>query len=171
MKESDFFIKLNTMSNITENILKIVKSSDNSMWKELFGLTIFTLDIDHFKNDKEIFQAIQHLDCKTRLSIFRTNPNTCYDWHFDKIRHSAINMLIDGFDSFCAFGEYSLGNTYKNIYKLQYEPNYYYLINVKKTHCVFNFSNNMRYILSIGIPNTTYEDSVNYFVEKKLITL
>ena len=128
------------------------------------------MNIEQYKEDKKIFQAIQHLGCENKLSVFRFRPNVSYNWHYDKIRNASINMLIDGFDSFCAFGEIDLGRKYSNIKRLQHEPNCYYLLNVKKMHCVFNFSQKMRYIISIGIPQIRYVEALEYFRDKKLLS-
>jgi hypothetical protein len=169
MARSDYFVQLKLHSNVSTAIRDKIKLASNNQWADLLEQSILRLTIDDFKQDPEIYEAISELKSESRLSVFRFNPNLCYNWHSDKIRHGAINMLLDGFDSFCAFGDIAPGNKYANIHRLAHEPNRYYLINVKKNHCVFNFSNTMRYIVSIGIPDITYEDSLKYFLSKNLV--
>ena len=168
MTQSDCFVELSVRSNIVDTILERAKNTEKD-WNKLLEQSILNLHISDFQDDTEIYSAIKDLGAEKRLSVFRFNPNVCYNWHIDKIRHVSINMLLDGFDSFCAFGDLSLQNKFINLHRLVHKPDIYYLMNVKKMHCVFNFSQQMRYILSIGIPDIKYEDVVLYFKNKNLL--
>lgn len=167
ISEADFFTKLNIDSKVTEHILNKIKNANDSEWTDLLDQSIHSLTVEDFALDDKIYQLIFDFGCQDRLSVFRFNPDVCFQWHIDKIRYSAINMLLEGFDSFCAFGTPQPGNKFDKVYKLAHEPKTYYLMNVKKFHTVFNF-NEMRYIISIGFPDTKYSDVLSYLKDKNL---
>lgn len=168
MQEADFFCKLNIKSNIAEKILKKVEESKITEWSLILEQTLYKLSVEDFLPDIDIYNAIHDLGSLDRLSVYKFEPNINYRWHTDKIRHSAINMVIDGFDSFCAFGTPNVNSMFTDVYKLEHKPDTYYVINVKKHHTVFNF-HKKRYLLSIGIPDMSYDSVLSYFFEKKLI--
>jgi hypothetical protein len=167
-EESSFFVKLNLTSNVCDSIITKIKNSLPDQWSIKLDQDILALNINDFKDDPQIVQAIIDLECTERLSVFRFHPNICYQWHYDKIRFGSINMLLTGFDSMCVFGSLTANNKFSNLTRLIYEPNKYYLMNVKKFHTVFNFSE-IRHVVSIGIPTTGYSDSYVYLKNKNLI--
>lgn len=169
MSQSDYFVKLNIQSKISNKIIEKIKNSAPEQWTIMLDQDILNLTIDDFKDDPEIYQTIIDLNCQDRLSVFRFHPNVCYQWHTDMIREGAINMLLTGFNSFCAFGTLSSGRRFVNLDRLVHEPDTYYLLNVKKFHSVFNF-NETRHIISIGVPFETYEHSCDYLKEKNLLS-
>jgi len=169
MIQSDCFVELNLQSNIANTILERAKNAKEEEWKDFLEQSVLALNLNDFQDDPEIYSAIQDLGAETRLSVLRFWPNVAYNWHIDKIRYGSINMLLDGFDSFCAFGHLAPYSKFNNLHRLTHKPNTYYLMNVKKMHCVFNFSQHMRYLISIGIPDTKYEDAVSYFKNKNLL--
>jgi hypothetical protein len=172
MQESNFFYKLNINSTITDTIFKKVENAKPDEWSVFLDQTIYKLSKEDFITDLGIYQAIDYFQSASRLAVYKFDPNTCFKWHVDKIRYSSINMVIDGFDSFCAFGIPNASNMTSNlitgVHKLEHKPNTYYVINVKKQHTVFNF-NKRRYLLSIGIQDLNYESVLSYFFEKNLI--
>jgi len=168
IEEPNFFVKLNLTSNVCDSIITKIKNSSPDQWSIKLDQDILALNINDFKDDPQIVQAIIDLECTERLSVFRFHPNICYQWHYDKIRFGSINMLLTGFDSMCVFGSLTANNKFSNLTRLIYEPNKYYLMNVKKFHTVFNFSE-IRHVVSIGIPTTGYSDSYVYLKNKNLI--
>lgn len=169
MNQSEYYVKLNIKSNISNNIIEKIKKANPDDWRIVHDQSVLDLSIDDFRDDPEIYQTILDLNCNTRLSVFRLYPNRCYMWHTDMIREGAINMLLTGFDSFCVFGRVAPRRMFLNLDKLVHEPNTYYLMNVKEFHSVFNF-NETRYIISIGIPFRTYTDACGYLKEKNLLS-
>jgi hypothetical protein len=168
MNQADYFVKLNIKSNISNSIIEKIKNSKPEQWSTTLDQDILNLTLEDFKDDPEIYQTIIDLNGQDRLSVFRFHPNVCYQWHCDKIRHGAINMLLTGFDSFCAFGSLAADRKFSNVTKLVHDIDTYYLMNVKKFHTVFNFAET-RHIISIGVPFITYEDSREYLKEKNLL--
>lgn len=168
MNQTDYYVKLNTKSTVTNDILEKIKKATPDQWSIVHDQSVLKLSMDDFRGDPAIMQAIIDLNCYEKLSVLRLNRNECYQWHTDMIREGALNMLLTGFDSFCAFGTLSSNRKFINLDKLTHEPNTYYLINVKKFHTVFNFSK-LRYIVSIGIPSKTHAESCAYLKEKNLL--
>jgi hypothetical protein len=169
MHQSDYFVKLNIKSNISNSIIEKIKNSKPEQWSTTLDQDILTLTLEDFKDDPEIYQTIIDLNGQDRLSVFRFHPNVCYQWHTDMIREGSINMLLTGFDSFCAFGTLSTGRRFVNLDRLVHEPNTYYLLNVKKFHTVFNFSE-LRHIVSLSVPFKTHAETCAYLKEKNLLS-
>jgi hypothetical protein len=168
MNQAEYFIKLNIKSVISNSVIEKIKNSLPNQWTTTLDQDILNLTIDDFIDDPDMYQTIIDLNAQDRLSVFRFHPNVCYQWHTDIIREGAINMLLTGFDSFCAFGTLSSGRRFINLDRLVHEPNTYYLMNVKKFHSVFNF-NETRHIISIGVPFKTYHETCDYFKDKNLV--
>ncbi len=164
---SNFFVTLSLNSKSSEHILSKVKASSPDQWTTMLDQSIYKLTINDFNDDPDIVEFITRFGANERLSVFRYVDNICFQWHKDRIRSSALNMVLEGFDSFCAFGILDKGNTFSKITRLEHKPNKYYLMNVKEYHTVFNFSNE-RYILSIGLEQP-YEEVTAYLKEKNLI--
>lgn len=166
--EHDFFCKLNINSNASDHIKDKIYNTDSSNWKDFLEQSIFSLKLKDLKDDPKIVQLVKDIGDVNRISIFRNNPNSCYGWHFDAIRSSAINMLIDGFDSMCVFGNPQPQSQYSDLSIIKHRPNTYYLLNVKKYHTVYNF-NNQRYILSLGIPKKSFAEVKEYLKEHNML--
>jgi hypothetical protein len=156
------FTKLPILSKITDTVLKKVYATTDDDWFPHLELSIFSLVLDDFSEDPEIVALIRHFGCESRLSVFRFPANSCYSWHRDSTRKCSINMLLQGFDSMCVFGDFAIKNKFTNIERLTHEHNAYYAMDVSKWHTVYNFDDT-RYVLSIGVPNNTYEDVIRYF--------
>lgn len=162
-----YYTKLNVESNIAQRILDKALNSDESKWKRFLEQNIFKLDISDFEDDPDIYKIIKHFNCEDRLSVFKVGPSCSYDWHSDTIRGAAFNLLLNSFDSMIVFGESSIYRSHNNLCRLQYEPNTYFLLNVSKQHCVFNFDE-ARYIVSIGVPEAKYEEVEAYLINNHL---
>lgn len=164
-----YYRQLNVTSSVTQNLREIIDSATEDQWSITLEQNLIPLSIDMFKTDPKIYQIISDIGDSSRLSIFRFFGNECYNWHTDAVRMTAINMLITGFDSMCIFGKPAPARRLTNIRKLQHEPDQYYLMNVKQMHTVYNFGNEIRYILSLGLPNTTYKDACDYLQQHDLL--
>lgn len=174
MIDLEYFLKLNLKSSSTDRIKKKIHNAKESDWSIHHELELLLLDIEDLKEDIKITQLIK--DIGHRIVVYRSPPNYCYSWHIDAKRMSSINMLIEGFDSMCVFGDQELitiKNTvqakYTDISKLQHEPDTYYLMNVKKHHTVYNFGNQHRYILSLGIPDKSFGEVREYLKRNDML--
>lgn len=168
MDNLEYFCELNITSNIVSHIKNKIQTSSQSDWYDFLDQSILNLELSDFNDDPQIIKIINDIGDANRLSVFRNEPNTCYSWHRDSIRNSAINILIDGFDSMCVFGELAPNKKFTNTMKLSHLPATYYLMNVKKFHTVYNF-NNQRYILSLGIPDKSFTDVKEYLKENNML--
>jgi hypothetical protein len=168
MDNLEYFCKLNITSNIVLHIKNKIQNSAQTDWHFFLDQSILQLELSDFNNDPQIIDIINNIGDANRLSVFRNEPNTCYSWHQDTIRNSAINILIDGFDSMCIFGEIAPNKKFTNTLRLCHQPNTYYLMNVKKFHTVYNFNNN-RYIISLGLPEKRYKDAIEYLKKENLL--
>lgn len=87
--------------------------------------------------------------------IFKMPPNYYLSWHKDSVRTVGINIPIDNLkDSATIFTEDNVTNddeliTKKCMYvnKVPYELGSMYILDVSKYHCVFNLSNQNRFII------------------------
>jgi hypothetical protein len=169
MNNLDHFLKLNIQSTSIDRIKNRIYSADESNWIIHLEQNILLLDIEDIEADTKIVQLIKDIGSLKRIGVYRMLPNSCYGWHADAQRTSSINMLIEGFDSMCIFGELAPARQYINLSKLQHQPNTYYLMNVKKFHTVYNFGNQSRYILSLGIPDKSFNEVSEYLKENDMI--
>lgn len=168
MDNIDYFYKLQNKSSLAENIKNKITTALESDWYNFLDMSILPLNVSEFKNDIGLLSIIDKFNCYEKLGVYRYSPNFCYQWHIDSIRNAAINMQIDGADSFCAFGELAQARKFDKVERLVYEPSTYYLINTSKQHTVFNFDN-PRFILSIGIPKPiTYNEVKQFIIDNNL---
>lgn len=166
---NNYYRQLNVTSNICIDLMDKIKETPESAWGTKLEQNLIPLTIDDFQKDPKIYQFIKDIGDTTRLSIFRFFGNECYNWHIDAIRSSALNMVIAGFDSMCIFGTIDVNRRFSNIRRLQHEPNQYYLMDVKQMHTVYNFGNDTRYILSLGMPEVRFKDACEYLQKNDLL--
>lgn len=165
---SNNFYECKTKFFLTEYMLTRVKDMDESKWIDFLDMSLVKLTIEDFTNSPKLFELINNFGCYNKLAVYRYNPNFCYQWHVDSIRFAALNLQLLNAESFCMFGEFFEPRKLKNIEKLTYKADTFYLLNVSKPHTVFNFQNE-RYLLSIGFPKPhTYIDVKNYLVENNI---
>ena len=168
---SEYYLKLNIESSIKDFLVEKINNSSPEQWVEIHDLIIYHLSKDILDYEPKILDIVNHFDCQNKLSIFKFLPNTSYSWHYDGPRNIALNFQIQGTNSFCAFGKQNdiIKRKYSDVQRLIYDENSYYLLDVSKDHCVFNF-NEIRYVLSIGFPkSTTFIDVNKYLIENNLL--
>ena len=165
---ANYFYKLNLNSVIVNSVKDFIYNSKESDWHIFLEQDILLLPEDIFKSDNQIYQLIKHFGCEKRLGIYRFQPNFSYGWHTDLIRHVAVNMLIDGWNSKTYFSKASKIRLNTNLQEVPYEENKYILMNVKELHSVFNLDN-LRYVISIGIPPPATFQDVSQYVKDTLM--
>jgi hypothetical protein len=106
------------------------------------------------------------LNFKVVPVIIKLEPMMCYDWHIDETRQCSINMLIEGEDSYCFFGN-RLSKELIELSELKYKKNSFYLLNTKENHSVINL-NNIRYILSLGFNEDSYSKILKICQDEQL---
>jgi hypothetical protein len=158
----DLYYKLNLVDTFTDQLIN--HATTRRDWFSSNGFDILKIDKTIFKNSN-LFPVIEKFNAMPL--IFKINPMTWYDWHIDETRQCTINMLIDGTDSKCFFGDRK-SREIVNLTELSYEIGAAYLLNTQTKHAVLNLSKD-RYLLSIGFdkPNT-YDSILNYCTTKKI---
>lgn len=166
-----YFKQLNINSELSDSLLEKIKNIPESEWSGVASRpNLIILPLNDLMPDQKIFQLVNDIGDISRVAIYRFFGEECYTWHSDTIRYSAINMLLSEFeDSICVFGSVKEAHRFVNITKLPYEPKKYYIMNVKKMHTVFNFGKKIRYVLSLGLPEVTYEDACAYLENHGLL--
>ena len=167
MSENNFY-ECKTKSNLVTYMINKIHETEESKWNDFLDMSLFLISIEDFVLEPKLTKLINTFDCQKKLAIYRYKPNFCYQWHIDSIRNCALNLQLIGSDSFCIFGEFFEARKLKNLEKLLYKEQTYYLLNVNKHHSVFNF-NNDRYLLSIGFPKPhTFADVKQYLVDNNI---
>jgi hypothetical protein len=118
-----------------------------------------------FTNSTFIQDLKQKLSPNIHACFFRNDPYSLYDWHTDVAgnRKCVINYLLTAnTGSMTLFREPVSRLNYKIVecpYAL-YKP---MLLNVEREHCVVNNSAEYRYLLSVSLPDVTFDQSVEFF--------
>lgn len=162
--------QLNLESTCTPDLLSL---KDDSKFIKVYGENyVYPLSASHLAKDEPILRVIEkfEIDIVKKITIFRLDPYTCYNWHTDGIRSCAINMQLTAFgDSLTMFGErHHNAMMYTNTTELKYLPNRYFLFNTGIPHIIHNFSQT-RYLLSLGIPKKfTYEEVEEFIIRNNI---
>lgn len=86
-------------------------------------------------------------------------PKSYYSWHTDinGNRQTAINLVLNNHKESKAI--WKSNNIYRKmiteILDLNYKPNVFYVFNTQEEHCVFNFADSNRYMLTLT-PNLRF---------------
>ena len=118
-----------------------------------------------FTNSTFIQDLKQKLSPNIHACFFRNDPYSLYDWHTDSVgnRKCVINYLLtEVTGAMTLFREPTIRLNYKIVecpYVL-YKP---MLLNVERDHCVINNSADYRYILSVSLPDVTFDQAVDFF--------
>jgi hypothetical protein len=104
---------------------------------------------------------------EVKTEYFKNEPMSYYDWHADIKRNCGINFLLNDVGNaltlYLTEGSIRLNGTIENVVPKLYRP---VLLDTTVRHCVINYSNETRYILSIGLhdPDVKFAD-VQKFLE------
>lgn len=164
---NDFFFEtgITVSDSFVDSLNAFIKESRQDEWQNLHNLTALCIPLRLFETEPLLYKVISKFGAGTRLSVFRTNPCEVYNWHIDATRNICLNILLDGYDSMTLFANRSIYSVMTDLTKVPYIRKKVFLLNVQKNHTVLNF-NNVRYLLSIGIPKPTdFQDVKNYINE------
>ena len=105
----------------------------------------------------DLFKAFGEL----KTEYFKNEPMSYYDWHMDIKRNCGINFLLNDVGNaltlYMHSGDIRLNGTIENVIPKLYRP---VLLDTTVRHCVINYSNQTRYLLSIGLhdPDVKFAD-------------
>lgn len=179
----DLFSELNiTIPTDAVNFIKnfIEKTNKDNTW--LWPLT--TLPNTYILNDE-----LRNIDCSpfinefvidwnATLSILKVPPNSYVPWHIDVMptRKCVINTSLTLYPNSLTFVTNAPGpdtNLCKDIeyntFKMPYLSDKVYLLNSQRYHSVFNFDDDIRYVISFCSEFLNYQEACKYFKDKELI--
>jgi hypothetical protein len=169
MDSDAFFLELNAISTISDVLLDMARSAPESKWETHLDQNLILVPKELLRSEPSLATFMDQYDPGRRMMIFRTQPHAAYSWHMDKNRKSAINMLLHGPDSITFAGKRApIGTTINlnsmlELYRLPLRKNKYYLFNVGGMHAVYNYGDQIRYLLSISVPFPyTYEQTAEF---------
>lgn len=129
------------------------------------------------------------IDFRCDMAITRIVPECDLIWHKDihPQRHCVINIplknyvnqityitdkdILKSFDNRNSYPNKNINNRIYKPYQIPYNYKKPYLINVReKYHCVFNLTNEYRYLLGIQTDKLSYQEGVDYFKNLGLIS-
>jgi len=141
----------NPFKDVTPALLDLVKRPETN-WVNTFGIKICPVDRAFFQQFEHLDRLMTEFKCR-RHSVFRFDPHTSYGWHIDNPgRSCALNMRLEGANSHTFCGKHATikeNDDYVDVQEVRYEDDKFVLLNVHKSHTVFNL-NNVRYVLSIS---------------------
>lgn len=144
-----------------------IETASESEWGSLFNFERLLVHWDLMKLDPVLNDLVDKYAAWQRLSIFRSKPNSVYDWHIDGSRNASVNVLISHTNSLCLYATANPYGPHTELTVLEYKDKTPCVLNTKKMHSILNFEG-YRYILSIGIPPIyTYDDVISYLKQPK----
>lgn len=159
---NEYFYQLKKSYNLADHMMNRVAKAKPEDWCIIHEQTLILLNINDYESDPVLTKFITDFECENKLSIIKYEPWFNFNWHLDVARHCCINMVISGYDSILMFGNKNLARHFTNIKTVPYQLNRMFLLNTKKFHSAINF-NNIRYLLSIGVPlKYNYEKVLEY---------
>jgi len=166
-----YFKEFETLTQQTmDSLWSMLNDASPDDWYRIVNHVEWALRIPAsiFNDNPKTKMLIDNFVEPERLYIQRLEPNTSYHWHRDYDRNASMSVLLNCFDnSYTLFGDKnnkSLGPGHiPNIKPLKYKPNSMYLFNGSEWHTGFNFSNEMRYLVSISFTRPfTMNDAIKF---------
>ena len=153
-----FYYKIKTKSTISNELLAFSKTSND--WFESNGFSVLIVPKEIIFKDSILKDIV--IQFNANPTILRMPAKSMYDWHTDGKRSAAINILLDGFDSFTFFGK-KFNPQISSVTELVYSPDEMFLINTSLPHGVYT-RNNTRTVFSLGFTDSNSFYSVLKYV-------
>lgn len=163
-----FDTKIKVSPEFINKVRNYIKNSSEEDWKQVLQMTLLLLPKEMFESEPALMKIIKRFGSEKRLAVYKTVPNSSYHWHRDFSRLASLNILIEGYDSLCMFAKDPVNGMMHDLKTLVYEPSNVHLLNVSQLHTVINFDN-VRYLLSIGIPMPTTFEEVRTYVQQEIV--
>jgi len=171
MTSENYFYELNAVSILSATLLEMARTAPESSWETHLDQNLILVPRELLRSDPILATFIDRFEPERRMMIFRTQPHCAYSWHVDRNRKAAINMLLHGPDSITFVGEKNLPgssinpNSLHDLYRVPLTKDKYYLLNVGERHAVYNYGDQIRYLLSISVPLPDSYESVREFIK------
>ena len=170
-----FVHEFSTSSIISDALYDIARSAPEAEWTTHLDQNLILPSKDLLMSDPVLASFMDKFPPGKRMLIFRNMPHTAYSWHRDANRKVAINMLLHGSDCITLVGIKNPPGTTLNpnsmhdLHKVPLLKNKYYLVNVGESHAVYNYGNDIRYLLSISVPlPTEFATAKEFVIENNL---
>lgn len=160
------YFKLKTTSSIKNELLQLAKESPDNKWMLLRGFNVLPVNSEMLEKDSFIQKLKDRFTL--RPGIFKMDPKNFYTFHVDASRQVAINMLLEGPDSYTMFGEKTESVEVTKVDQLVYDDSAYYIFDTSTPHAVLNLSNNTRYLLTLGIVDADYATVKDFCIQHNL---
>ena len=118
-----------------------------------------------FTNSTLVQDLKQKLSPNIHACFFRNDPYSIYDWHTDSVgnRKCVINYLLTADTGAMTLFREPVSRLNYTIVECPYTLYKPMLLNVELEHCVINNSADHRYILSVSLPDVTFDQAVEFF--------
>jgi hypothetical protein len=162
-----------TCSNFPDIDSKYVDEAVTSNYKINYTPRyIFTDVISSFEQTDFYKKIKQDLLCGPPTYV-KSPANSYYDWHVDvSSREVSLNIpLVSNEQCITCFRSQEIPRATAPFYRLykvdymMYKPS---ILNVKKHHCVINYSNEDRFVINISFHVVPYERVLEYFKNIKI---
>jgi hypothetical protein len=162
---------MNTVSELYFTETKLKWPTDRLKWYEPLKKISFrkgedekTFNIAQFNNfiPKDLGIKLLIDDYNLSARLFRLEPDQIYSWHLDRHRKWALNMIFvkdesvtlfsprSEFDEDQGFSDIFTKKRFINpVYRLQYDPGTFYLINGHEPHMVYS-GTSVRFLLTVS---------------------
>jgi hypothetical protein len=141
----EYYYKIGTSKIDTNKLIALAK--EDSSWTEYYEFKVKKVPDELLKDD--FFIAWLRKKYNVGFGVLKIRANSCYPWHRDGMRCTAINMLLTlDSHSHCVFNTEAKNSSFTHgIIDLPYEPSTFYAFNTTIPHEVINFGGD-RYLLS-----------------------
>jgi hypothetical protein len=101
---------------------------------------------------------------KITAKYMKFDPLSYYDWHTDLNRGCAINFLLNLVPNTVTLFGSRISRINLDIIPVTYTLYQPMLFNTKISHCVINYSQQTRFIMSVGIHDANFIDAKNFLL-------
>jgi hypothetical protein len=166
-----YFLKTSHKSEIHEKIFSLKDHFDWYTGRKNDQFQVKNLSQSYILKDK--FLSYISKEIPGTIKLFKFPPGCMYRWHKDGNNIFNFNLTFKKQKSIVFFqnDDYDPTNFHpalQPIVHLEYEPEFWYLFNANMSHCIFNYDNDWRYLLTYTVPRITeisYSKALNIVKE------
>jgi hypothetical protein len=164
--------------NFIKTFIEKANKDNNWLWSSttLPNTYILNTELRNIDCSSPINEFV--IDWGATLTILKIPPNSHVPWHIDisPFRRCVINTPLTLYSNSLTFvtnaptPDTNLCKDIEyNTFKMPYHLDKVYLLNSQRYHSVFNFDNDIRYVISFCSEFLNYQEACKYFKDKELI--
>lgn len=147
------FKKIDHESRLRPMLINLITETPPDYWMPYYNFSALLVPSSITNEDPFLKKLSEKREFQAGL--LKVPANTCYNWHVDTDRNSALNMLVyDDGQSKCLFSPEGMKIVLPTV-ELRYSPNHFYAFNTKIMHIVLNFTT-PRYLFSLEFMGKDY---------------